>query len=137
MSSPQKLTLPLKKRQRGTCDKPKHRLMKRSKFVANVEADIRLTHLNHWKKHHFYNIALYQEQWKMYRNRREAIPASLQNKMKRSLKAWRKYYRRVIREKEKDECVYLLCCLRKSPIYPNKDAINNILNMISKAPIKY
>jgi len=137
MSLPQEMTLPLKKRQRSTCDEPESRLVKRRMFVANVEADIRLIHLNHWKKIHFENIGLHQEQLNNYRNKRENIPAALKKELKKSLKEWRKYYRCVEREKEKDECVYLLCCLRKTSIYNQQDVIYNILKMISKAPIKY
>jgi hypothetical protein len=135
MSSPQLMTLPPKKRQRSACDEPESRLVKRRMFVANIEAAIRLVHLNHCKKIHFENIGLQQEQLNMYR--RENIPAALKKELKKSLKEWRKYYRCVEREKEKDECVYLLCCLRKKPIYKQQDVVYNILEMISKAPIKY
>tara|TARA_B110000858_G_C17730333_1_gene439759 strand:+ start:203 stop:616 length:414 start_codon:yes stop_codon:yes gene_type:complete len=137
MSLPQEMTLPLKKRQRSTPDEPEHPFVKRRRFTANVEADIRLTHLKHRNKHHFENIASYQEEWLQYRNGRDSIPTTLRNKMKESLKQWRKSYRHVQQEKEKNECVYLLCCLRKKSIYNQQDVIYNILKMISKAPIMY
>ena len=137
MSLPQEMTLPSKKRQRSTRDEPEHRLVKRRVFIANIEAAIRLTHLKHFKKRHFENMALHQEKWKVYRDRNVAIPLAFQKNMKENLKLWRKYYRRVQQEKEKNECVYLLCCLRKKPIYKEQDVIYNILKMISKAPIMY
>jgi len=137
MSLPQEMTLPFKKRQRSTRDEPEHRLVKRRMFQANVEASIRLTHLKHFKTRYFENMALHQEKWKVYRDRNETIPQPFRKKMKENLKMWRKYYRRVQQEREKDECVYLLCCLRKKPIYKQQDVVYNILEMISKAPIMY
>jgi len=135
MSAP--LELPLKKRQRYVHDGQQCPPMKRHKFLANSRAHIRATHIKHWEKHHFDQMASHQEQWYTLRLKRETIPITLKQNIKKSLKSWRRYYRKGVQEKEKDACVFLLCCLRKSPIYRNQDVIYNILQMISKAPLKF
>lgn len=137
MSAPQKLSLPPKKRQRYVRDGPQCQIAKRHKFLANSRAHSRATHLEHWKKHHFDKMASHQEQWSTLRLKRETIPKTLKQNMKKSLYSWRRYYRASVQEKEKDACVFLLCCLRGSPIYRNQDVIYNILQMISKAPLKF
>ena len=137
MSIPQEMVLPPKKRLRCTHDEPEHRLVKRRVFMANIMAKIRFVRLKQAKKNYFDKIALHQKQWKTYRERNQMVPKFFQNIMKQNLKIWRKYHRRLEQEKEKNECVYLLCCLRKKPIYNDQDAIYNILKMICKAPIIY